>query len=200
MQAAVFDIETTSLGAVGAGVLLVACIRPLKTNRTRTFRIDSEKFEDSRDHGFLEREETALLKNVTEELSKYDLLIGHNIVRYDIPFLRTRSMRRGIQWLAWPFAYDTLIGFRRAHYFTVPNCVGKPSAGLDMVIDLFGIHQEKTKVMPVQWWESVWGSEKKRTESIDTIVSHCQSDVRMNAQMYPLILAADQKAVIRRCM
>jgi hypothetical protein len=105
-----------------------------------------------------------------------------------------------MRWAHMPFVYDTMTAFRRTKYLTVPNGFGKPSAGLDMVIDLFGEAQEKTKIYPVEWWESVWANKAKRTDVLDKITNHCQADVRMNAQIYPLLLAADVRANIRRAL
>ena len=39
MQTAVMDIETISLGAVGSGIILCVCLRPMRTKRTRTYHI-----------------------------------------------------------------------------------------------------------------------------------------------------------------
>lgn len=57
MQSAVFDIETSSLEAVGGGILLCACVRPLSARRTRQFRIDAYEYDASDEHGFFERKE-----------------------------------------------------------------------------------------------------------------------------------------------
>src|SRR3990172_8676650 len=94
MNSCVFDIETTSLGAVGAGILLAVCVRPTATQRTRSFRLDQYDFKASKEYGIVEREEKALLTDVMDELDKYDVLIGHNVIRYDIPYLKSRAFQR----------------------------------------------------------------------------------------------------------
>jgi uncharacterized protein YprB with RNaseH-like and TPR domain len=198
MKSAVFDIETTDLAAVGAGMVLCACIRPLSTNRTRTFRLDAYQYEPSDEFGFFERQERDLLAAIYEELSKYDLLIGHNIERFDIPYLRSRAYQHGLTWLQRPLTYDTMTGFRRSGFLTRQNGFGKPCAGMDMVADFLGIAQLKTKIYPRDWWQSIWGSAKKRLEALSEIVGHCERDVRLNANMYPILLASDPKVSIRR--
>jgi len=200
MKSAVFDIETTSLSGVGGGILLCVCVRPLSTQRTRTFRIDSYQYEPSPDFGIFERQEKDLLQAVHDELKKYDLLIGHNIDNFDINFLKTRAYRLGVPWYLCPLTYDTMKAFRRTGYRTILNVIGKPSAGMAMVADFLGIDQLKTAIYPVDWWQSVWGSERKRLEAINEIVDHCQRDVRCNAQMYDVLLPADTKAIIKRAL
>lgn len=200
MKSAVFDIETTSLEGVGGGMLLCVCVRPLSTNRTRTFRIDSYKYDPSPEYGVFERQEKDLMQDVLEELRKYDLLIGHNIEGFDVNFLKTRAYLLKTPWFLAPLTYDTMKAFRRTGYRTVLNKIGKPSAGMAMVSDFLRIDQLKTSIYPVDWWQAVWGNERKRTEALNEIVDHCQRDVRCNAQMYEILLPADSKAVIKRML
>lgn len=200
MKSAVFDTETTSLEGVGGGMLLCVCVRPLATNRTRTFRIDSYKYDPSPEYGVFERQEKDLMQDVLEELRKYDLLIGHNIEGFDVNFLKTRAYLLGIPWFLAPLTYDTMKAFRRTGYRTVLNKIGKPSAGMAMVADFLRIDQLKTSIYPVDWWQAIWGNEIKRIEAINEIVDHCQRDVRCNAQMYEILLPADSKAVIKRML
>ena len=173
------------------------CIRPTATKRTRVFRLDAYQFKASKEHGPAEREETQLLRDVIEELSKYDVLIGHNIIKYDLPYIKSRAFQRDVP--ARPFvAYDTLHAFRRTGYLTVPNHYGKPSGGLDMVADFLHIRQEKTKIYPYDWWEAVWAKEAKRLEAMNEIVSHCEHDVRMNANVFPYLFSADPRPALKK--
>lgn len=200
MKSAVVDIETTDLSGVGGGILLCVCVRPLATKRTRVFRIDSYKYEPSKEFGTFERQEKDLLHDVREELKKYDLIIGHNIDGFDLNFLKTRAYRCGMDWALYPFTYDTMKAFRRTGYRTVLNKIGKPSAGMDMVSDFLGLEQLKTKIYPVEWWQAVWGSDAQRVEAMNNIVDHCQRDVRTNDLMYEILLSVDTKAIIKRLL
>lgn len=200
MRAAVFDLETTDFAAIGAGMLICACIRPLSTQRTRDFRIDSYQFEKDPEFGFLEREETALVNDVIEELKKYDLLIGHNINKFDIPYLRTRAFRLHAPSELWPFTYDTYKAFRRVGILTAMNGFGKPRAGLGHVADYFGIKQEKNGIFPREWWEAIWGNDARRTEAMNNILDHCRRDVRMNSLIYPALMEMDTRANIKRLL
>lgn len=198
MKAAVFDIECTDLAAVGSGIVLCVGIRPLATNRTRVFRIDQYEYKASDEFGFLERQENDLLKDTFAELDKYDLLIGHNINRFDIPYLRSRAYQYGINWFTHPLTYDTLIGFRNSGFLTRPNGFGKPTASMAMVADFLGLEQLKTAIYPRDWWMGIWGNKIKRIESMNNIVDHNIRDVRLNSLMYPILLANDPKVNIKR--
>jgi uncharacterized protein YprB with RNaseH-like and TPR domain len=198
MKAAVFDIETTDLCAVGSGIVLCVGIRPLTTNRTRIFRVDQFDYEPDDEHGILERQENDLLYAVFDELDKYDMLIGHNIDGFDIPYLRSRAYQHKASWWSHPLTYDTYKGFRRTGFLTRQNGFGKPCASMDMVADFLGLAQLKTKIYPAEWWASIWGNKKQRLEAMDAIVDHNERDVRLNAMMYPILLANDPKVIIKR--
>lgn len=200
MYSAVFDIETTDLGAVGAGIITVVCIRPMQTKRTRTFHLGMYEFEPDPMFGFLEQEETELLKGVREEFRKYHILIGHNIERFDWPYLRSRAFIRDVTWDVYPALYDTLKAFRRTRFLTVPNGYGKPTGRLDHVADFANIKQEKTSRYPRARWEQIWGNKARRAEAIHEEVDHCQRDVRMNAQVFDYLWASDMRPTIKKAI
>lgn len=198
MKSACFDIETTALEGIGAGMLLCVCVRPLATQRTRTFRIDAYKYKASPDFGFFQRQEKDLMVEVVEELKKYDLLIGHNIENFDLGFLRTRAYQHGVSFPLNPITYDTMKAFRRVRMRTVLNAIGKPTASLDMIADFLGITQEKTKLYPVHHWQNIWGNDAQRLEALNDLANHCVKDVRMNTQVYELLLPYDEKVSLKR--
>jgi len=200
MKAACFDIETTALEGVGAGMIICACVRPLATQRTRDFRLKYREDYNPKTEGFLQVEETDMLKELMDELGKYDLLIGQNIINFDLPFLRTRCYRRNIDFNLNPFVYDTVKAFGRVKFRTVLNGFGKPSKSLDMIADFLGVTQEKTKIYPVEHWMTVWGRDAEREESMRDILSHCQSDVRMTTKIYEIMLPYDNRGIIKRWM
>lgn len=189
VKAAVFDIETSSLDAIGAGVLLCAVVRPLGKRET-VFRAD--------EMGCRFGQEKELVDAVTAELEQYDLLIGHNIIGFDLNWLRSRSVYFNTAQLSRKFAYDTLKAFRRLGYKTVPNHFGKPSAGLGHVVDFFGEDQLKTGIYPRAHWDIVWADEARRKEMMGELVNHCSADVRMTERIYLKMLPLDEKASLRR--
>lgn len=199
MKSAVFDIETSALEGIGAGLLLCACIRPTSTQRTRTLRLDEYVYKPQPEkYGHFERQERDLVKALIEELSKYDLLIGHNIENFDLGYIRTRAYVHSLPCFLTPLTYDTMRAFGRVKFRTVLTRRGRPSASMDMVADMLGIQQEKTKIYPVKHWETVWAKESLRIEAMNNLVDHCQRDVRMNAQIYDVLLPADEKVNLKR--
>jgi hypothetical protein len=200
MKSAVFDIECTDFSAVGAGIVTCVCIRPMDTGRTRTYHLGMYEFEASEDFGFLEREERALLEAVREEFAKFHILIGHNITRFDWPYLRSRAFRRDLEWHVYPALYDTFMAFRRTGFVTSPNGFGKPTARLAHIADFAKLKPDRTTIYPGDWWETIWGNKKNRFEALQNIIDHCQRDVRMNAQVFEFLWAADMRPVIKRAL
>ena len=182
-----FDIETSSLDAIGAGVLLCAVVRPLG-KAAKVFRGD--------EMGCKWGQEKELVDAVTAELTGYDLLIGHNLIRFDVPWLRSRSVYFKTVELPKRHVYDTMVGFKRLGFKTVPNHFGRPSAGLAHVVDFFGEDQEKTGLYPRHHWDIVWGDDRARAEAMGDLVNHCVADVRMTERIYWELLSRD-KANIR---
>jgi len=152
------------------------------------------------DEGFLQTEETNLIGELIDELSKYDLLVGHNIERFDLPYIRSRAKARNVPFFLNPFTYDTMKAWGRVKLRTVMNGYGKPTKSLDMIGDFLGLDQLKTKIYPRNHWLTIWGNAQQREEAMKDIIDHCQRDVRMNHEIYNIVLQDDMKASIRRWM
>jgi len=167
----------------------MAVIKPLN-DKPKVFRVDRTGDELG--------QERNLLKKIFLELEKYEFVIGHNIAKFDMPFLKTRAMLLGVPFPHRPLIYDTLQAFKRTEYRTVLNGFGKPSAGLDMVIDLFGNKQRKTKIYPRHHWEIIWGSPSDKSVAMNDLVEHCVSDVIMNEEIFLPILHGDPNPTIKR--
>jgi hypothetical protein len=71
---------------------------------------------------------------------------------------------------------------------------------MDMIADFLGLDQLKTKIYPRSHWMTVWGNQAQREEAMKNIVDHCERDVRMNAQIYEIVMPLDEKGSIRRWM
>lgn len=188
--ACVFDIETSGLDAIGSGFMLCAVVKPIG-GRATVLRIDEIA-------GCKPGNERHLIEAVVDELNKYALWIGHNVIGFDWPWIKSRckffemSIPRGM------FCYDTLKGFRRLGYKTVPNRIGKPSAGLGHVADFFNIPNEKTAIYPRDHWETVWQIKPKRTEALDRLAEHCIADVRMTETVFNNLWPDDYNGKIIR--
>lgn len=201
-----FDIEATDFDAVGAGMLICAVVIPTDTEEPKIFRLDEYDksfmgWVNLSEYGYLEREEKSELKELFDYLSRFDLLVGHNIERFDIPYMMTRAMRRNVECNLRPFVYDTFRAFRRCRIQTRPNGFGKPSAGLGAAADALRITDAaKTAVYSGEWWMQIWGNKEQRQIAFDAVVSHCVADVKMNLGVYRELLPKDLKASIKRIL
>lgn len=196
MRACVFDIETSSLEAVGAGFIICVVIEPLG-KKPIGFRYDEYQCRP----GF----EGKMLKAILEELETYDMVIGHNIDKFDLPYLRTRAMVLGVPCNLHPISYDTLKAYRRLGYLSRPNGFGKPSAGLGVVGDIMGVTTKDNNKTVIgrsrEQWKAIWENPKnrgERTEALDEIMDHCKRDVSLNREVFNLLWKADTNMVLRR--
>lgn len=87
LSMAAFDIETTGLKADFAKVLVVVIKEPEK--KPKVYRIDEMRAENLAD-------DSTIVKAVIDDLNQYPILIAHNGVRFDKPFLNTRSLFWGL--------------------------------------------------------------------------------------------------------
>lgn len=189
MKEAVFDIETSDLAAVGAGVLLCCVIKPVG-GKPSVLRYDDLHCKPGH--------EARLVKEVIKALAPYDLLIGHNIDRFDLCYLKSKCAVFGLPFDLHALTYDTLKAFKRIGLRTRQNNFGKPSASLAFVVDFFGFPQRKTGIYPREHWQTVWGEGNDRREAMNHLVEHCLADVDMNTEIYHRLFALDTKCVIRR--
>ena len=206
MKTAVFDIEATDFDAVGAGLLVCAVVIPLDTLEPRVFRLDEYDksilgWVDVERHGYLEREEKGILHDLFSFMGGYDLWVGHNIERFDIPYMKTRGMRRDVKFDHHPLTYDTFKAFRRLGIQTRPNGFGKPMAGLGAAADALNIRDgSKTAVYSGEWWMQIWGNKEARKTAFDAVVHHCIDDTRMNLGLYREIMPLDLRMNIKRLL
>lgn len=188
-RACVVDIETSALEAIGAGVLLCAVIKPLDGERVV---LRGDEFRCSFGN------EKPLVKAVYDELAKYHIWIGHNIDRFDWPWLKSRYKYFDLPLPTPALTYDTMRAFGRLGYRTVMNRIGKPTKSLSHVIDFFGYEQMKTGIYPRFHWNTIWGSTEKRKRAMDALVEHCVSDVYMTEQIFYAMIDDDDRAVMKR--
>ena len=189
MKTAVFDIETSSLEAVGAGFILCAVVTPLG-GKPVVLRYD--------ELGCSPAKEKRLVSKLLEELNRYDILVGHNIRRFDWNYIKSRAVLFDVPITKRPLNYDTLDAFRRCGFLTRQNSFGKPTASLAFIADFLGIEQEKTAIYPREHWKGVWESKPQRTVALDNLVDHCLRDVRMNEKVFYRLFEQDGGAFLRR--
>ena len=189
MRVGIFDLECTSLEAVGPGMLLCCVVKELD-GETRILRYDDAhcKIGHERD----------LVRAVNNELKKYDMLVGFNHESFDLRWLLSRSLALDLDFDLSPFSYDLYRASNRLGFRTALNYKGHPKHSLAFVIDYFAIPQEKGSVYPRSWWNAVWLTGEKRKDALDAIVLHCVADVNLTEKLYKRILPLDKRATIRR--
>lgn len=160
MRACCFDLETTNLSAEFMGVILVGCVKKFD-GKTVTFRRDEYPgWKDKRS------DDSAIAKDIYNELKKYDIWIAHNGVCFDDKFLRSRLAHAGVRMPSHKFVDPVRLSRR---YFRFR------SNTLESVARHFGIYG-KTHVEPKFWNQAALDGDRK---AMDYIVQHCEADVAM---------------------
>lgn len=171
--------------------MLCAVIKALDKPKPIVLRYDKLKCKPGK--------ENYLVEDVIEALSGFDMVIGHNIHKFDLPYIKSRAIQLGIKFDLEPFVFDTKDAFKRTGYRTVDNGFGKPTASLAHVIDFFDIRlTKKYPLYPRQHWKSIWEDGKNRTRAMDMLTEHCVADVLANEQVYWKLLPVDRVWGLRR--
>lgn len=159
MRACCFDLETSGLNG-NFGIILCGCIKQFD-GKVKTFRGDSYKnWEKHRSNDY------DLAYDIYCELLKYDIWIAHNGVNFDVPFLRTRLMKKNKQ-MCQPKIVDPVKLARRYMKFGYNS--------LEQVAAHFGI-TGKTHVLGDEWLKASLEGDSK---SLTYIVDHCIADVEI---------------------
>jgi len=175
LRSCVMDLEVLSpafnLMGKYSHLLICASFLPMDTREPYTLELT---FEDKND-------DRRLLREVINEISKYDFVIGHNVKGYDINWLMTRIMFYG-----WDvpdirlFYFDTYSSLKR-----VPMLHRK---SLGHAIDFFRIEDaEKTNVMPVSWDRIRSPHQQDFDKAMEEIVYHCENDVIANGTLFDIL-------------
>ena len=148
---AMFDIETTNLNA-SIGEILAACVKQLGQDEVKVFKAG--------------RDDKKLVRDVAQELKKYDYICTYNGTRFDLPFISTRLLVHGQPSLGTLRHIDL--------YFTARTFLRLHSNRLQVVAEtLFGT-STKTQVLGNIWNRAQKGDRK----SLNYIVEHCIEDVK----------------------
>lgn len=166
---AVFDIETTGLNA-GFGRVLCAVVGSYDPRATRIFRADD--YPDWKKGKRANDQE--IVKEIISYLNSFDVLVGHNILRFDLPFLRSRALIHGLEENIPPKVkcIDPVLQARRYLRF--------PSNRLDMISELLDTTVKKTPTRAKDWICAYGNGDKG---ALDSIVKHCIHDVDVVAQV-----------------
>lgn len=160
-----FDLETTNLSA-DFGVVLCGVVKP-GHGKPIVFRADklNPKWDTARD------DDSAVVKAIVAELSKHDIWVAHNGAKFDVPFLRTRLLRWGLEQLPNAKLIDPV--------WLARNKLRMSFNSLGQVANLLSCNT-KTEVRPDQWLRASLGGCRK---AMDYIVKHCVADVLVLEQV-----------------
>ena len=164
----VWDLETTGLNTF-MGQIIVASFLDMATGKTETRTIFD-----------FEGDEVPLLLWVVEKLTEADILVGHNILGYDLGMVRGRLAIHGLTEVVLPKRqiWDTMLiaryGFK-----------GKPQGySLENLLDFFRLPVAKDKPSKHDWAGSIVLDEK----AIARIAERCEADVLGNAYLMNVLM------------
>lgn len=187
MKSAVLDIETATLSAVGPGAAFYCSVlKPL----------DSDKI--ILHHSKIVSQRRAI-ESTIDAISDFDLIIGHNVLRFDLNMLFSFAGQYGLSnKFPNPIVYDTLPAFGRIGYCTTLTPKGYRSKSLAMAIDYFWPEEnDKTKLYP-NFHARVFNKGEAGKRAMQFVIDHCICDVMMNERLYWRILRDDVRPVFKR--
>lgn len=153
-----FDIEATSLNA-SFGYMLSYCIK--KRDGEILARPINPK--DIKSHKY----DQALCKQLIEDFTQFDRIVGYYSSRYDIPFVRTRCLYWGLDFP------PTGSLFHTDAYYAVRGKLKLHRNRLEVACDMFGIPSKGHRLTPSVWQDAQTGSKK----AIDFVLEHNKEDV-----------------------
>lgn len=169
IQVACFDLETTSLNA-DFGIILCGVIKPAGGDPL-VFRADElNKGWDKK-----RSDDSAVVSAIVSELSRHDILIAHNGLNYDLPFLRTRMAKHGMPPLRSFKLVDPVQVARRA--------LRMSGNSLERIADFLGCNS-KTSVDGSLWLQAALDGDRK---AMDAICHHCEQDVLMLEKIVDMV-------------
>ena len=163
LSTAVLDLETSTLNADEA-ILLVTCIKSSELGMI-TLRIDDTDAywwnQGLRGH------DNIIAARTAELLEQHDVIVAHNGMWFDIPFLRTRLLKHRHPALPNLKLVDPCAVLRRKFR--------RKSNSLNAIIDHLGLKDKKTPLQMSVWVDAVLNGNRA---SMDKIVKHCVKDVK----------------------
>lgn len=160
-RSCVFDLETTHLNA-DFGIVLCGVVKG-DGEPPKVFRADQIHAKEWKAGKRSNDKET--VKQIVEELYKYDIWCAHNGVRFDLAYLRTRLAR----WKLPPLRSNKIVD----PVLLARNTLKMSYNSLERIADFLGCNS-KTPVSGDQWLRAYLDGDK---DSLDYIVKHCIEDV-----------------------
>lgn len=172
-RAAVFDIETQNFNAIGySGVFVCGCILPTDTDEVITSQLSY------RDRG----DDRRALTEFIGKLWEFDILIGHNVIAFDLNWVNTRRMYYGMPDLRSWMVFDTYQAAR-----SIAMASGGKSLG--NLTDVFGLDGEKTTIRETSWSKARSSRSEEFEAAMGQIVYHCQQDVIAQRNLFDTLMS-----------
>lgn len=156
-----FDLETFNLDA-NFGIIFCGVIKEREKDPIilRFDKLDPKAWKSNRSN------DSKLVLAIAKELNKHATWCGHNIARFDCPYLNSRLLHHGLPVVPSPKAMvDPLLLAR--------NKLRMSYNSLDQLAGMLGVNS-KTPVDHQVWSKAAFDGCRK---SLDIIVHHCIEDV-----------------------
>jgi len=161
----ILDLETSDLDADRAVIFCASYESSLEPGKVRTIRQD--KTNPLWKKG-IRGDDRELVKQVCGLVRKHDVIVAHNGSRFDLPMLRTRALRWGLEPLKEVKLVDPCsIAWRKFKL---------RSNRLGSIADFAGIKDRKTPLDLSLWMDVALNGS---TPGMNKIVEHCEADIRV---------------------
>lgn len=163
LSTAIVDLETSDLDANRA-ILLVSCIKSSERGMI-TLRID-----DTDRHHWeqgLRAHDNIIVQRTADILAQHDVIVAHNGLFFDVPFLRTRMLKHRMARLPDIKLVDPCTILRKKFRLR--------SNSLSSIIDHLELRDKKTPLSIATWMDATLNGNRA---AMDKIVKHCQQDVK----------------------
>lgn len=152
-----FDIETDNLFA-DFGIMLTWCLKEKDGTIYHDQVTKEELFEGKGDE--------RIVKSLLDKMKEFKIVVGYNSDRFDVPFLRARAMRHGIDFPGYGELYTWDL------YWTARSKLRLTRKTLDNVCDFLGI-KGKTPIEKDVWRAAKYGDPK----ALKVVLEHNRGDV-----------------------
>ena len=169
----VFDVETTGLRANWSH-MLCWCIKEHGKDVIHEDLITKREARDKNDY--------RIIKSAVKEICKHDRIVGWYSSNFDIPYVRSRAIKHGIEFPAFKALYHTDL------YYVARSKLALHSNRLQAVCEYFGIPAKEHRMTPDLWQRAGAGQQK----ALQDILFHCREDVISTDTVFDLLLKHTQ--------
>ncbi len=127
----------------------------------------------SMDWGFKKQDSSKLVKKLTQEMEKADLIIGHNADKFDWRHLNTQRMLHKLPSIDWSIRSEDTLKQLRKHFYL-------PSYRLDYIASLLEVGSKNS--MCFQDWIDI--VERRDESKLRKMVKYCSKDVLLLQSVY----------------